>query len=205
MTSADSFTRKAKHLWLSTWPFWTLLVFAGLAAVRLLPAGYHAAVAAPVLFMVPGSLTLGAVFSTRRAPRGAAFVCYAALLSAIWSVFASLALYALNVRITADSTYQCLLVVSAVLAIVAEARLLLGRPGKGRRVTRKPETMDPDLSDAEVRDAKRPAAAKETAYYAIAALVVGVEPSHWRVVHLRSPSASSSHRLHLDSLDSSAA
>ena len=61
------------------------------------------------------------------------FVCYAALLGVVWSIFASLALYVDGVLITADSTYWCLLIVSAVLAIVAEARLLLGRPGSGRR------------------------------------------------------------------------
>ena len=81
-------TRRAqpwiKPLWLSTWPLWTLLVFASLAAVRLLPAGYaRAAVAAPILLMVPGSLTLGAVFNQRRRPRGLVFVCYAALLSVV--------------------------------------------------------------------------------------------------------------------------
>ena len=51
---------------------WTLLVFASLAVVRLLPGGYtRAAVAAPILLMVPGSLTLGAVFNQRRRPQGA--------------------------------------------------------------------------------------------------------------------------------------
>ena len=85
---------RVKSLWLSTWPLWTLLVFASLAAVRLLPWGYaRAAVAAPILLIIPGSLTLGAVFNQRHRPRGLIFVCYAALLSAIWSAFASLTLY----------------------------------------------------------------------------------------------------------------
>ena len=165
-----------KPLWLSAWPFWTLLVFASLAAVRLLPEGYaRAAVAAPILLMVPGSLTLGAVFSQRRRPQGAVFVCYAALLSAIWSAFASLALYARGVLITADSTYWCLLAISAVLAIVAEARLLLGRPGRGRRVARRLEALDPDQSDAEADDAETPAGCRRAAgYYAIVAVVAGV-------------------------------
>ena len=139
MTSTHGVLRRFKPLWLSAWPIWTLLAFASLAATRLLPEGYiRAAVAAPILLMVPGSLTLGAVFSVRRSPRGATFVCYAALLSAVWSAFASLALYVLQVLITAESTYWCLLIVSAVLTILAEARLLLGRQGRGRGVLASP-------------------------------------------------------------------
>ena len=89
--------------------------------------GYtRAAVAAPILLMVPGSLMLGAVFSQRRRPRGLVFVSYSALLSAVSSAFVSLVLYAGGALVTAESTYWCLLAVSAVLAIVAEARLLLG-------------------------------------------------------------------------------
>jgi hypothetical protein len=165
--------RRFKPLWLSAWPFWTLLVFVSLAAVRLLPGGYiRAAVAAPILLIIPGSLTLGAVFSQRRRPVGVAFVCYAALLSAIWSAFASLALYVGGVLITANSTYWCLLIFSAVLAIVAEVRLLLG-PGRGRRAFRKPETLDSDLSDAEAGDTET-SAAKGGGYYALVAVVVGV-------------------------------
>jgi hypothetical protein len=154
---------------------WTLVVFASLAAVRLLPAGYiRAVLAAPILLMVPGSLTLGAVFSQRRRPQGVAFLCFAALLGTVWSVFASLALYARDVLITANSTYWCLLVVSAVLAIVAEARLLLERPGKGRRVARKPEMQDPDLFDAEADEAETPMAVGDTGYYAFLAVVAGM-------------------------------
>ena len=67
--------------------------------------------------------------------------------------FASLALYALNVRITADSTYWGLLVVSAVLAVVAAGHgSCLGRPGRGRRAAARPEIPDPDLSDAEASE-----------------------------------------------------
>lgn len=134
MTSADGAPRRFKPLWLLAWPVWILLVFASLATARLLPAGYiRAAVAAPILLMVPGSLTLGAIFSQRRRPQGMVFVCYAAVLSAVWSAFASLTLYVLGVPITANGTYWCLLAVSAVLAIVAEARLLLGRPEGSHR------------------------------------------------------------------------
>jgi hypothetical protein len=162
---------KARPLWLAAWPFWSLLIFASLAAVRLLPGGYaRAAVATPILLLVPGSLTLGAVFSQRSRPRGVGFVCYAALLSAIWSAFASLALYLFNVLITAGSTYWCLFIVSAVLAIAAETRILLGRPGRGRRATRKLQTPDSDLFDAESQDA----AVRSAGYYAIVAVVAGM-------------------------------
>jgi hypothetical protein len=123
--------------------------------------------------MAPGSLTLGAVFSQFNRPRGAAFICYTALLSAIWTAFASLALYSLGVRITADSTYWCLLAASAALAVVAEGRLLFGRPGRGRRAAPKPETMDPDLSDDEARSAKTPEVVRRPAYYGMAAVVAG--------------------------------
>jgi hypothetical protein len=113
---------------------------------------------------------LGALFGQRRRPQGTAFVCYAVLLSVICSIFASLALYARHFAITAHSTYWCLLFVSAALAIVAEARLVLGR-GTGRRAARKPETPDPDLSDAEAND--MPMAAG-TGFYALASLVAGI-------------------------------
>ncbi len=148
-----------------------LLVFASLAAVRLLSGDTRAIVAAPILLIVPGSLTLGAVFSQRRRPQGTAFVCYAALLSAVWSVFASLALYVRNLLITAESTYWCLLIISAVLAIVAEARLLLG--GRGRRAAHKPEFLDSDLPDAEHDDAEA-SAAKGAGYYSIVAVAAGI-------------------------------
>jgi hypothetical protein len=152
-----------------------LLVFASLAAIRLLPGGYaRAALAAPNLLAVPGSLTLGAVFNRRRRPRGLVFICYAALLSAVWSALASLALYAGGVLITAESTYWCLLAVSAALAIVAEARLLLERPERGRRAVRKLEVLNPDQSDAEANDAEMPAGTGGPGYYSIAAVVAGV-------------------------------
>ena len=167
--------RRLGPLWLWAWPLWTLVVFGSLIPVRLLPEGYaRAAVAVPILLLVPGSLTLGAVFSQRLRPRGIAFVCFAALLGAVWSAFASLALYAYGVLITADNTYWCLLIVSAVLAIVAETRLLLGWPGRGHRVAGQPETPDPDLSDAEANVAKTRAATRREGYYAILATIVGV-------------------------------
>ena len=170
MIGTDGVSRRLKPLWLSAWPMWALFMFASLAATRLLPGGYaRAAVAAPILLMVPGSLTLGAVFSQRNRPRGIAFVCYAALLSAVWVAFASLTLYVRGVLITADNTYWCLFIVAAVLAIVAEARLVLGRQGRGRRVARKPEALDLDLSDGDTS-----AADKGASYYAILAVVAGV-------------------------------
>ena len=163
--------QRFKSLWLSTWPLWALLVFAGLAVVRLLPGGYgRTAAAAPILLMVPGSLTLGAIFGQRRRPRGMVFVCYAALLSAVWSAFASLALYVQGVLITADSTYWCLLTVSAVLAIVGETRLLLARREGSHRTAHTSEIPDADLSDT---DARKPAPVVNGGYCAIA-VVAGV-------------------------------
>ncbi len=174
MTSPQSPLRWLKPLWLSVWPLWTLVVFIILAAVRVLPAGYaRAAVAAPVLLLVPGSLTLGAVFSRRIRPRGVAFVCYAALVSVVWSAFGSLILYVCGVSITAYNTYWCLLMVCAALAFSAEARLLLERPGRGRRAAGKPKITDPDLSDSD-SETEQTASAKSGAYYSILAVVAGV-------------------------------
>jgi hypothetical protein len=166
--------RTVKSLWLASWPSWVLVVFAALAATRWLPEGYaRAAVAAPILLMAPGSLTLGAVFSACSRPRGASFVCYAALLSVIWTVFASLALNVLGMLIAVGSTFVCLLAVSAALTAVAQARLLFERPGRGRRAAPKPETVDPDLSEAETGSAKTREAAKGSAYYGFAAVIAG--------------------------------
>ena len=167
-------TRSVKLLWLSAWPLWALFIFTSLAVVRFLPAGYaRAIVAAPIVLVVPGSLTLGAVFAPRRRPQGTEFVCYATLLSAVWSAFASLGLYACGVLITADSTYLCLLAVSVVLAIAAEARFVFERQGGGRRVAPKLEPADPDISVAEAADADMQPALKGPSYYAIVAAVAG--------------------------------
>lgn len=166
--------RTVKSVWLASWPWWLLVVFASIAIARWLPDGYaRAAVAAPILLMAPGSLTLGAVFSPGSRPRGAAFICSAMLLSAIWTIFASLALYALGMRITVGSTYVCLLAVSAALASVAQVRIMFGRPGRGRRAAPRPETMDPDLSEAEALTANTRKAARGSAYYGLAAVVAG--------------------------------
>jgi hypothetical protein len=165
--------RMFKALWLSAWPLCALFVFASLAATRLLPEGYpRAAVAAPILLLVPGALTLGAVFSQRRRPQGVAFLSYAALLSVVWAALASVALYVGGVLITAQSTFWCLFATSAVLAVVAEARLLVG-PGSGRRALSNQEILDLDLSDAEVRETETPAVARRSAYYSILAVAAG--------------------------------
>jgi hypothetical protein len=174
VTRTPESMRKAKSLWAASWPWWLLMVFASLAVVRWLPGGdVRATVAAPILLMIPGSLTLGAAFRAGSRPYGAAFVCSAALLSVIWAVFASLILYALDVRITFGSTYVCLLAVSAALAVLTQAQYLFGRPGRGRRGAPKPEIVDPDLSEAELRSARRREVAGRPAYYGIAAVVAG--------------------------------
>lgn len=172
--STAGYPRRLKRLWLSAWPLWTLLLFASLAAVRQLPGGYlRAAAAAPILLMVPGALTLGAVFSSRHRPQGAAFVSYAAMLSTVWAGFASLALYFGHLLITASSTYWCLLIISTALAVAAEARLLLGR-GSGRRVARKFEEPDPALHDIEADDAETAGPPRAAGYYAAVAVVTGI-------------------------------
>jgi hypothetical protein len=175
VSRTHGFLRKARRLWLSGWLLWALLIFASLAAARLLPGGYvRAAVAAPIAGLVPGSLTLGAVFSERGRPRGTVFVCYAALLSAVWSVFASLALYVLKVAITAGSTYWCLLVISAVLAAVAQARLWHWPARGGRWAARRLAAAGPDRPDAGADGTGTPAAVRAGGYQAIVALVAGL-------------------------------
>jgi hypothetical protein len=163
-------------MWQSAWPLWAVIIFAGLAVARWLPAGYaRATVAAPILLLVPGSVTLGAVFSRRHRPQGMAFICFAALLGAVWSAFTALALYALGLLITADSTYWSLLIVSAALAVIAQARLVLARQGTGRRVAHRPEgPEDPDLPGAESDQSQAPAVARRARYYASLAIVTGV-------------------------------
>jgi hypothetical protein len=125
------------------------------------------------MLLVPGSLTLGAVFTHRRRPQGLQFVCFAVLLSILWSAFALLALYACGILISANSTYICLLIASALLAIAAGARFMFERPGRGRRVAHKAEPTDPDFSAAEVDDASAPAAVKGVGYQAFVAAVAG--------------------------------
>jgi hypothetical protein len=176
VTGTRGVVRGLRSLWRWTWPLWAVAVFASLAAVRLVPEDdARAVIAAPILLLVPGSLTLGAVFSQRACPRGTAFLCYAALLGAVWLGFASLALYVGGVSITAATTYGCLLIFSTVLAIAAESRLLFGGTGTGRRVAGQTEILDPDLSEAEVRDAETPPAARRGrgAYYGVLAVVAG--------------------------------
>ena len=173
MTDHRAVPRRLKSVWLSAWPLWSFVMFASLAAVHLLPGNYvRALLAAPVLLLVPGALTLGAVLGSR-SPRGVVFVCYSALLGAVWSIFASLALYVDGVLITAVSTYWCLLILSALLAIAAEARLLLGRPGSGRRAAGQPDSREVDLSHTEVCDPETPAVAKRGGYQALLAVAAG--------------------------------
>jgi hypothetical protein len=164
--------RRARDLWLAAWPLWAVLIFALLAATRLLPGGpARAVLATPILLTVPGALTLGAVFGRHRRPDGLAFASYTVLLSVIWTVFAALALYVGHILITAVHLYWCLLVISVVLAVAAGARLVLGWQGSGRRVAARPEEPDPDLSGAEVRAAQTPYARSGALYVAIAAVV----------------------------------
>lgn len=172
MTGPLAAGHRTRDLWLSAWPLWAVLIFAMLDATRLLPGGPGRAVlAAPVLLTVPGSLTLGAVFSRRRRPAGLAFASYTLLLSVIWTVFASLALYMAGILISAVHLYWCLLLISVVLAVAAGVRLVLDWPGRGRRVAARLEEADPDLSGAEVRAAEAPPAQAGALHVAVAAMV----------------------------------
>jgi hypothetical protein len=175
MTYTYALISRCKFLWPWSWPVCMLVPFGALAAVQLLPAGFlRVAVATPILLTVTGSLTLGAFFSERHRPRGAVFVCYAALLSVVWSAFASLALYVFNVLITADSMLWCLLIISSQLALVAEARLLLGRLGGGARVASELETPHEDLRHAEVVDPEAPATGIGAGLSVISAALAGL-------------------------------
>lgn len=174
MTSIQGGMRRLKAAWLTAWPIWAVLIFASLVGLHSMPVGFtRVATAAPILLIVPGSLTLGAVFGVRQRPQGAAFVCWAVVVSAIWLAFSSLALYALGVLITAASTSWCLFVVSAVLALVAEARLVFGRPGGGHSAARRIEASDPDGPDSEADDADAPAGGRQ-GFYSIVAIGTGV-------------------------------
>lgn len=134
-----------------SWPCWALLAFASSAVVYLFPGGYiRAFLAVPALLIVPGSLTLGALLGSRNRLPDAVFVCFAALLSITWWIFASLILYLLGVLITASSTYWALLVICTFLAAGAQARRRRAYPSA----------------------ASRPAATY-TRYYSLAAVVAG--------------------------------
>jgi len=133
------------------WPGWALLAFAGSAVVYLIPGGYvRALLAAPVVLIVPGALTLGALLGSRNRLPDAVFVCFAALLSITWWIFASLILYVLGVLITTSSTYWALLLICTFLAAAAQARLRQVYPAAGGTP-----------------------AATYTRYYPLAALVAG--------------------------------
>lgn len=172
MTAACGYLRRVSSLWVSAWPIWALVLFSTLAATHALPGGYVRAVAAvPTVLLVPGSLTVGAVFADRSRPEGTLFLGYAAMLSVLLSVFASLALYAAHIRITAASTYFVMLGLCAVLAVAAQVRLLMERPAVGRRTAGRPELLYRDtrsLGD----DSDR--AAGISRFAPIAAIVTGV-------------------------------
>jgi hypothetical protein len=136
----------------TAWPACAFVLFAALAIVRELPAGYvRAAVALPIILVVPGALTVCAVFGRRR-PTGIAFAGYVILLSLAWMAFVSLGLYVLGILITATSTYCALLILCGALTAVAERRLLSGQkasPAAG-------QDMNGERGSAESSDQSRP-------------------------------------------------
>lgn len=174
MSNAQRAPRRLKSLWLSAWPLWTLAASAVLGVLRVLPEGYaRAAVGVPVLLAAPGALTLGAIFGERNRPRGVVFASCAALLGMLWTAFASLLLYACSVPITAGSVYLSLLAISAVMAVTAEGRILLGAQGRGRRVAGRSEILNPDLSASEAREARVRESGRRAGYQALLAVAAG--------------------------------
>ena len=166
VSTVQASLQKLKPLWLSAWPFLALVLFACVALARWMPGGYaRAVVAAPILLMVPGSLTLGAVFGADCRPRGAAFICYSALLSVIWFGFALLALYLLRVLVTTDGMYWSLLMICAALATVAQARLGLRQPTASSRAAGSGESLNPDPPGLQALAAP---------FYAIVAVAAGL-------------------------------
>ncbi len=167
MTPVPGRPRRVIRIGRWVWPCCLLVLFGALAATRLIPAGYiRAAVAVPVVLLVPGSLTLGAICGVHRRPNATVFICLAAVLGVAWAAFAPLILYVSGRLITAGSTYLCLLAVCAVLAVLAQVRILIERRGAGS------QALDPDLPDAQANTAETPAPGAR--YYAIAAIVGGL-------------------------------
>ena len=151
MTAIHGYVIRLRPVWLSAWPVWAVVLFAALAATRGLPAGYlRAVLALPILLLVPGTLTVCAVFGHKGRPRGTVFMGYAVMLSVVWLGFASLALYVLHILIAARSTYWALLVVCAILASVAEARLLRERQAD------RPVIGSPDFLEERPRTTRNP-------------------------------------------------
>lgn len=168
MTATHGYVGRLRPLWLSAWPAWTVTLFAALAATRGLPAGYARGVLTlPILLVVPGTLTVCAVFGHKGRPRGTVFMGYVVTLSLVWLGFTSLALYVLHILITAASTYWALLVVCAILACVAQTRLLR------ERKTDSPVTGDPGFPDERPRTAGNAGPAGKTSPYMVAGAAVG--------------------------------
>jgi len=172
MTAMCKYLHRVSSLRLSAWPICALVLFSALTAIHALPGGYVRAIAAvPTVLLVPGSLAVGAVFGGRSRPQGILFIGYAIVLSVLLSIFASLALYAAHVPITALSTYFVMLGLSAVLAVVAQARLFTERPAVVPQAVGRSEPLDretPNLGDDPDR------AARIRRFAPIAAIVTGV-------------------------------
>lgn len=158
--------------WLRLWPAWTDAVFLLLAVVRLLPGGYlRAALALPIVLMVPGSLTLGAVFGRCRRPQAPVLVASAALLGVIWLVVVFLVLSAAGVQITAVHAFWGLFAASTLIAAIAQARILSEPASAGERAGQatSASAAGPD-GDATLSRARQ----RRAAYYSAGAIAVGL-------------------------------
>jgi hypothetical protein len=77
-----------------------------------------------------------------------------------------------GVRIGAGSTYLCLLAVCAVLAVPAQARILIEPLGARGRALNRFASADPDLPEAQPGAARAPTASSR--YHALAAVIGGL-------------------------------
>jgi hypothetical protein len=155
MTASYAGHNRPMSILLIVWPVCAFVLFAALAIVRgPSPAGYvRAAVVLPIILVVPGALTLCAIFGQQRRPTGITFVGYAVLLSVAWMAFVSLGLYLMRILITTNSTYWALLTLCGILTVVAERRLF-----SERQACRYSESQDLQSESDNVRpgDSVRP-------------------------------------------------
>ena len=136
--------KKRRGLWQRTWPCWLVVIFAALALVQDMPAGWgRAVIALPIAILVPGTLTLGALLGGRRIDV-VAFSFLSALLGVLWSAFAMLILFLAHVLITAGSTVVCLLAICALLATIAQWRIAY----EGQPIQVESEDIPASLLDA---------------------------------------------------------
>lgn len=172
MTNTRYSRAKIFAAWRYAWPFWVLVPLFVLPVANFIHIEYvRTLIVAPVLLLVPGSLTIGVLFEADRRPRGATFTCCSALLGVAWFGFTSLILYVSKFLITAVSTYWCLLVVSVLLALIVQARMLRDNPALNQRVELE---TDDDGSDFDSVDPDKGTWHQRAGYQVPIALIAGL-------------------------------